>query len=90
LSPSTVQRELAIIPVAPIDIPRDIAVGHKRHVRDQQTLQEVERHAAPQRTFQERKRPKSFQVILHPLATLLIQSLLVMKKQQVNKYGKMP
>jgi hypothetical protein len=28
--PSTVQREKDIIPVAPVDIFRDIAVGHKR------------------------------------------------------------
>jgi hypothetical protein len=33
--PSIVQRETTIIPgdlVAPVDIPRDIVVGHKRHV----------------------------------------------------------
>ena len=28
--PSTTQRETTIVPVAPVDIPRDIAVGHKR------------------------------------------------------------
>ena len=37
--PSTVQRETNIIPtnsVAPVDITRDITVGHKRHAQDQQ------------------------------------------------------
>jgi hypothetical protein len=35
--PSTVQRETYIIPtnpVAPVDITRDVIVGHKRHARD--------------------------------------------------------
>jgi hypothetical protein len=51
--PSAVQRETAIDQVdlvdlvAPVDVLRDIAVGHKRHVWAQQTLQEVEGHAAP-------------------------------------------
>jgi hypothetical protein len=29
--PSTTQRETKIIPVDPVDMFRDIAVGHKRH-----------------------------------------------------------
>jgi hypothetical protein len=43
--PSAVYRETTIVPddlvdpVAPIDVPRDIAVGHKRHAWAQQTLQ---------------------------------------------------
>jgi hypothetical protein len=45
-------------PVAPIDIPRDTAVGHKRLAWAQQTLQEAEEHAAPQNTSRESKRPK--------------------------------
>jgi hypothetical protein len=38
-SPSAVQRETNIIPtnpVAPVDITRDITVGHKRHAQDLQ------------------------------------------------------
>jgi hypothetical protein len=61
--PSTIQRETTIIPtdpVAPVDIPRDIAVGHKRPVWARQTLQEAEGHATPQGTSLERKRPKRF------------------------------
>jgi hypothetical protein len=47
-------------PVALVDVPRDIAVSHKRHVGARQTLQEAEGHAAPQGTFRESKRPKRF------------------------------
>jgi hypothetical protein len=39
--PSTVQRETTIVlvnPVSPVDIPRDIAIGHKRLVWARQTL----------------------------------------------------
>jgi hypothetical protein len=58
--PSTCQRETTIVPVdivflvdpiAPIDVPRDIAVGHKRNSWARQTLQEAEEHASPQGTF---------------------------------------
>jgi hypothetical protein len=59
--PSIVQREIAIVPidpVAPVDVPRDIAVGHKRPAWDRQTLQEEEGHATPQGTFRESKKPK--------------------------------
>jgi hypothetical protein len=60
--PSVVQRETNIIPVdlvvpvdpvvpsdpvSPIDMPRDIAVGNKRHAWARQTLQEVEGHTTP-------------------------------------------
>jgi hypothetical protein len=31
-SPSTVQRETVIDPVAPVDIPRNITIGHERLV----------------------------------------------------------
>ena len=41
----------------PVDVPRDIVVGQKRPTWARQTLQEVEGHAAPHGTFQERKRP---------------------------------
>jgi hypothetical protein len=67
--PLAVQRDTTIIPIDPVvlvdpvaavDIPRDIAVGHKRHVWARQTLQEAEGHAAPQGTFRESKRPKRF------------------------------
>jgi hypothetical protein len=60
------QRETTIIPVvladpvAPVDISRDIAVGHKRPAWARQTLQEAEGHAAPQGTSRESKRPKRF------------------------------
>jgi hypothetical protein len=36
--PSVVQRETVIDPVAPVDVPRDIAVGHKRPAWARQTL----------------------------------------------------
>jgi hypothetical protein len=55
--PSAVQRETGIDPVdsvdpvAPVDVPRDIAVGQKRPTWAQQTLQEAEGHAAPRGTF---------------------------------------
>lgn len=39
------------------DTPIDIAVGDKRPTWAQRTLQEEERHATPQGTFQERKMP---------------------------------
>jgi hypothetical protein len=51
---STVQRETTIVPVNPVDlvdVPRDIAVGHKMPYWAQKTLQEVEGHAAPRGTF---------------------------------------
>jgi hypothetical protein len=63
-SPSlAVQRETVIDPVdlvAPVDVPRDITVGHKRLAWPQQTLQETEGHAAPRGTFRESKRPQRF------------------------------
>jgi cell division septation protein DedD len=65
-SPSAVQRETVIDtadpvdPVAPVDAPRDIAIGHKRHAWAQRTLQEAEGHATPRGTFQESKRPQRF------------------------------
>jgi hypothetical protein len=64
--PSVVQRETVTDPVDPVDpvalvdVPRDIAVGQKRHAWAQQTLQEAEGHAAPRGTFRERKRPQIF------------------------------
>jgi hypothetical protein len=61
--PSIVQRETVIDPVdpvAPVDVPRDIAVGQKRLAWARQTLQEAEGHAAPRGTFQESKRPQRF------------------------------
>jgi hypothetical protein len=62
-APSAVQRETIIDPVghvAPIDVPRDIAVGQKRLAWAQQTLQEAEGHAAPCGTFRESKRAQRF------------------------------
>jgi hypothetical protein len=50
--PSVVQRETDIIPadsVAPVDMPRDIAVGHKRPAQARQTLQGAEEHTSPSR-----------------------------------------
>jgi hypothetical protein len=61
--PSTVQRETVIDPVdhvAPVDVPRDIAVGQKRPAWARQTLHEAKGHATPRGTFQERKRPQRF------------------------------
>ena len=54
--PSAVQREIDITPVdpvAPIDMPRDITIGHKRPAWARQTLQEAEGHATPQGTTKE-------------------------------------
>jgi hypothetical protein len=59
-TPLVVQRKTVIDlvdPIAPVDVPRDIAVGHKRHAWAQQTLQEAEGHATPCGTFRERNRP---------------------------------
>jgi hypothetical protein len=58
--PSTVQREIVIDRVAPVNVPRDIGVGHKRLAWARQTLQEVEVHATPRGTFRESKRPQRF------------------------------
>ena len=61
--PSAVQRETIIDPVDPValvDVPKDIAVGHKRPAWARQTLQEVEGHVAPRGTFRESKRPLRF------------------------------
>jgi hypothetical protein len=61
--PSAVHRETMIDlvdPVAPIDVPKDIAVGQKRPAWTRQTLQEAKGHAAPRGTFRERKRPSRF------------------------------
>jgi hypothetical protein len=58
--PSAVQRERVtdpVDPVAPVDVPRDIPVGHKRLDWARQTLQEAEGHATPRGTFRESKRP---------------------------------
>jgi hypothetical protein len=52
--PSTVQRETItdpVDPVAPVDVPRDIAVGQKRPAWAQQTLQDADGHATPCGTF---------------------------------------
>jgi hypothetical protein len=61
--PSAIQRETVtdpVDPIAPFDVPRDIAVGHKRPSWARQTLQEAEGHAAPRGTFQESKKPQRF------------------------------
>jgi hypothetical protein len=61
--PSTVQREIAIVPVDPValvDVPRDIVVGHKSPAWARQTLQEAEGRATPRGTFRESKKPKRF------------------------------
>ena len=75
--PSTVQRETTIIlvdpvvPADPVDIPKDIAVGHKRPAWARQTLQEAEGHATPQGTSQERKRPKIFSSYLSSMSHII-------------------
>jgi hypothetical protein len=63
--PLAVQRETIgpidpIDPAAPVDVPRDIAVGWKRPSWARQTLQEEEGHATPHGTFRESKRPKRY------------------------------
>jgi hypothetical protein len=47
-------------PIAPVDVPKDIAVGQKRPTWARQTLQEVEGHVAPRGTFRESERPQRF------------------------------
>ena len=54
--PSIVQRDTVepidlVGPVAPVDVPRDIAIGRKRPTWARQTLQEAKGHAAPCGTF---------------------------------------
>jgi hypothetical protein len=51
---------ILLIPVHPIDVPRDITVGRKRPVWARQTLQEAEGHAVPRGTLRESKRPQRF------------------------------
>jgi hypothetical protein len=84
--PSTVQREIDIIPddpiapfdlvvlansVAPRNIPRDITVGHKRHAWARQNLQEAEGHKAPQGTTIVSKRPKRFSSYLSAMTHII-------------------
>ena len=78
--PSSVQRETNIIPVypvvpvdlvAPIDMPRDIAVGHKRLAWARQTLQEEEGHTTPKGTTRESKRPKIFSSYLSSMSHII-------------------
>jgi hypothetical protein len=78
--PSTIQRETNIIPVdpvvpadlvAPIDMPRDIVVGHKRHAWARQTLQEEEGNTTPQGTSREIKRPKRFSSYLSSMSHII-------------------
>jgi hypothetical protein len=75
--PSAVQRETNIIPVDPVvpadsvDMPRDIAVGHKRPAWARQTLQEEEGHTAPQGTSRESKRPKRFSSYLSAMSHII-------------------
>jgi hypothetical protein len=60
---SIVQKETITDPVdsvAPVDVPRDVAVGQKRLAWARQTLQEAEGHATPHGTFRESKRPQRF------------------------------
>jgi hypothetical protein len=58
--PSNIQRETSIVPVNPgvpvdpvalVDVPRDITIGHKILFWDRQTLQKVKGHPTPQGTF---------------------------------------
>jgi hypothetical protein len=84
--PSTIQREIYIIPNDPIDpvdpiipadsvslsnIPSDITVGHKRPAWSQKTLQEAEGHKSPQGTTIERKRPKRFSSYLSAMINII-------------------
>jgi hypothetical protein len=57
--PLAVQRETKSIPtnqVAPVDMPKDIVVRHKRPTQAQQNLQEVEEHTSPSRHFPRKKK----------------------------------
>jgi hypothetical protein len=75
--PSVVQRETIIDPIdtvdpiAPADVPRDIAIGHKRHAWARQTLQEVEGHASPRGTFRESKRPQRFSSYISAMSHII-------------------
>jgi hypothetical protein len=53
-------------PVAPVDMPRDIAVGHKRPVWARQTLQEAEGHATPQGTSERARDQRDFRATFQP------------------------
>jgi hypothetical protein len=61
--PSSFHRKIAtnpidpVDPVALVDVPRDIAVVHKRPAWARWTLQEPKVHATPHGTFRESKRP---------------------------------
>jgi hypothetical protein len=69
--PSIVQRETYIFPVAPVDMPKDIAVGHKMPTWARQTLQEAEGRTSPQGTSQESKRPKIFSIYLSTMRHII-------------------
>ena len=78
--PSAVQRETNIIlvdpvvradRVAPIDMPRDIIVGHKMPAWARKTLQEAEGHTTPQGTSRESKRPKRFSSYLSAMSHII-------------------
>jgi len=49
--PSTFQREIVIVPVDPVDVPKDIVVGKKRPTWARQNLQKEKGHASPRGTF---------------------------------------
>jgi hypothetical protein len=79
-SPSAVQRETYISPdepiapvdpVAPSNIPRDIAIRHKRPTWARKTLQEAEGYKAPQGTTRESKRPKRFSSYLSVMTHII-------------------
>jgi hypothetical protein len=72
--PSAVQRETVttpVDPVAPVDVPRDIAVGHKSHALARQTLQEAEGHASPRGIFRESKRPHRFSSYISAMSHII-------------------
>jgi hypothetical protein len=69
--PSIVHRETTINPVAPVNIPRDIAVGHTRFSWAQQTMQEEEGHAASQGTSRESKRPNIFSIYFSAMSHII-------------------
>jgi hypothetical protein len=83
---SEIQREIDSVPdepttqidpapladsVAPSNVPRDITIGHKRPTWACQTLEEAERHKAPQGAIRESKRPKRFSSYLSAMTHII-------------------
>ena len=74
----------------PVDVPRDIVVGQKRHTWTRQTLQEAERHVVPRGTFKENKRPRRYLCYATAMSHIIGSKIPIMKRHIVIQYGEMP